>query len=315
MASLEPSPSSQPLDYSLPPSAKRGKYPPVVVPLTTPTKFFGKQPRSLSQKAHHQQGQQQNQLNQFGPTKPNKNLSFGDGLELHSGYSDNMLEVEIHSYDTDGNGVRSDFSVIVLSAKEFNTLKDSHGDILDDTQPSFDSPAPESTTYDISSTLKITVELKSGDYVVSLIRQVAIVSDAESSVKILMEMDEFVQLGKSLKLMWFVFSKYPKNLEKSPMARKMLDRMSVEMIRMITDDYPEVISFDYEELQNPDFASAFFKAYSKLTNFGYIHTIATELAKDFDKDEYDLFSLLYQCAHQIELLCTAMNALFKSQNK
>jgi hypothetical protein len=312
MASLEPSPSSQPLDYSLPPSAKRGKYPPLVVSTSTPSKASVKQPRSLSQKAHHQQGQQQNQQNQFGPTKPNKNLSFGDGLELHSGYSNNLLEVEIHAYDADENGVRSDFTVIVLSAQEYNTLKDAHGDILDGIQPSFDSPAPESTTHNISSSLTITVERNSGDHVVTFTRHVTSEPPFE---KIVMELDEFVQMGKALKNLWFVFSKYPKNLEKSPMTRKMLDRMSVEMIRMITDDYPEVISFDYEELQNPEYADVFFKAYAKLTNFGYIHTIANEMAKDFDKEEYDLFSLLYQCAHQIELLSKAMNALFKSQNK
>jgi hypothetical protein len=329
MASLVPSPSSdtQPLDYSTPPSAKKVKYPPVV---TVTPKSSGKLPRSHSQKFQHQQGQQQIQQNQYGPNKPNKNLTIADGLELHSGYSENLLVVELHSYEQDQNGVRSDFKVITMSAKEYNALKEVHSEILDDMQPSFDSGLVKSMSYDISSTLKIESEYQvapgiagnDGVYVITVVREHGeSEDDDESSVKIQMQADEFTQLGKQLKILWFVFSKYPKNLEKSPLARKMLDRVSLEMIRMTTEEMvkldADVISFDIEELKhNPEYASAFFKAYAKLTNFGYIHNIANEMAEEFDKEskEIDLFSLLYQCSHQIELLCTAMNVLFKSGN-
>src|SRR5579862_8118297 len=119
MASLAPSPSStQPLDYSTPPPlAKKVKYPPVVVPVgsVTPKQNFGKLSRSHSQKPQHQQGQQQTQQNLYGPAKPNKNLIIGDGLELHSGYSENMLEMELHSFNTDQNSVRRDLKIITIS--------------------------------------------------------------------------------------------------------------------------------------------------------------------------------------------------------
>jgi hypothetical protein len=320
---------TQPLDYSSPPSAKKGKYPPVVVSVT-PKQNSGKLPRSYSQKFQHQQGQQQNQQGQYGPTKPNKNLIIADGLELHSGYSENMLVVELHSYDQDQNGVRSDFKIITISAKEYNALKDVHSEILDDMQPSFDSGLVKSMSYDISSTLKIESEYQvppgragdKGEYFITVVReQPGDSEDDVSSVKIQMQADEFTQLGKHLNTLWFVFSRYPKNLERSPLARKMLDRLSVEMIRMITEEMVnsknEVISFDFEEFQNSvGFASAFVKAYAKLANFGYMHSISNEMAEEFVKEnkEIDLFSLLYQCANQIKLLCTAMNVLFKSTN-
>jgi hypothetical protein len=326
MASLQASQSvseTQPLDYSLPPSSKRGRRDnPVIV---TPKQTVKQKAVNLSQKFQHQQEQKQIQQQQYGPAKPNRNTTFGDGLEIHSGYSGSLLDAEIHSFNFDGDGVRRDLKIIRISAKEYSVLKDLHGEILNDLTPSFNSSVPDLLSYSVSETLDINVHFVndkderkkrsneiSGDseYTVNLIR-----TDPESGLSVTIEMypEEFIQLDKSLKSLWFVFSKYPKNMEKSPMTRKMLDRLSLEMIRMINDEYPEVVSFDSEEFQDPKFASAFFKAYAKLTNFGYIHTISSEMAKEFDKDEYDLFALLFQCAHQIELLCTAMNVLFKSQ--
>jgi hypothetical protein len=328
MASLEASQSeSYPLDYSLPPSAKKGRYERVLVPAgsTTPKQSFaGKlKPSNLSQKFRHQQNQQQNQQQQYGPVKANRNFIFGDGLELHSGYYQGMLEIEMQSFNTDKNGVRCDFMNINLTSKEYNVLKDLHSEILEDVSPSFDSGTPESLSYKVSDTLKIDVEFSKGirrdkegnenetDYVVKIIRTYP--ESEPFSVTIQMYPEEFAQMDKCLKGFWFVFSKYPKNMEKSPITRKMLDKLSAEMIRMINDEHPSVTSFGFDELQDPLFANAFFKAYAKLTNFGYIHGIANEMEKEFDKDEYDLFTLLYQCAHQIELLCIAMNTLNKSK--
>jgi hypothetical protein len=253
------------------------------------------------------------QNSDFGPPKPNRSYKIGGNIVMQSFYYKGKLELWIVEFDVDEEGRKSVQKVIVLSASEYSIIKDRIREILEDITPSLNGSPEKSSSHKISDTLSVEVEFVGGsniDYTACLNRTEFMVDP----VRISMTREEFsIEFEKALKNFYFVFSKFPVVYEKGTITRKVLTKCSMEMIRLIRDRYPEVDRFDSGAFENPRFRDAFFSAYTEFMNV-YATSVVGEISLDAHDVEACLFSLVYQCMNQLELLCYAMNIFDRMVN-
>src|SRR5579859_7390872 len=257
----------------------------------------------------------------FGPVKASRNYKIGESIEMHSEYVSGCLVLSISAHEESD---KSDIQTIILSAKEYTLFKNYCEEIRTEIIPAFafDQSRPDSgiSVHSLASDLKVEISCmenteKVKEFVVRLIRDDP---DPDSSNVVAFDKDEFQQLDKAMKMFWFVFDKYPRNIQSFPgaggdLARRMLDRFSLEMIRLITEKYSDADEFDGDAFDDPIYRSAFFTSYAEMLNLSYINSILAELEQEF-KTDLDMYTLAHQVMNQLDLLCANMDMLAKSES-